>query len=171
MNRAGVERLRAEPLTAGAFAPFGEVIAAAEAAEVRTINLGYARRFHDLARLDLDTDGGRPVLSLFRVTPVPDPIRIARMERHPLSSQAFYPLGGRPWLVVVAPPGVFDPGALRAFLARADQGVNYRPGTWHHFCLALEAETDFLVIDRDGPGPDCDEVSVEPPREVIVAAV
>lgn len=160
--------LRPERLAAEAFAPFGEVISTETAREVRTINHGYARRFHDLARLELHAVGGRPLLSLFRVTPLPPPIRIARMERHPLSSQAFFPLGGRPWLVVVAPPGEFDPAALRAFLARPDQGVNYQPGTWHHFCLALQAESDFLVIDRGGPGRDCDEVELDPARPVLV---
>lgn len=160
--------LKPEPLTAEAFAPFGDVLEAGERAQVREINYGYARRFHDLARLDLGAEGGRPLLSIMRSTPLPGPIRIARMERHPLSSQAFYPLSGRPYLVVVAPAGEFDSAGLRAFLAGPAQGVNYHPGTWHHFSLALEAVSDFLVIDRGGPGENCDEVVLDPASPVHV---
>ena len=53
------------------------------------------------------------------------------------------------------------PGQLRAFLATAQQGVNYHPGTWHHPVLALNRESDFLVIDRGGDGPNCDEIFFE----------
>lgn len=159
-----------QPLTAEAFAPFGDVIAFDAPAEVREINDGHCLRFHDLARLELDAEAGRPLVSLFRASPLPLPIRVQRMERHPLSSQAFYPLGARPWLVVVAPPGPFDPAAVRAFLARGDQGVNYRPGTWHHFCLALGQVSDFLVIDRGGPGENCDEVELPVVRQVAVGS-
>ena len=68
--------------------------------------------------------------------------------------------------MVVAPRGWFDAGAIRAFLARGDQGVNYARGTWHHFHLALGAVGDFLVIDRSGPSSEKPsdnrtEVSVE----------
>jgi ureidoglycolate lyase len=105
---------------------------------------------------------GRAGISLFRSTPLPSPI-LRVMERHPFGSQAFMPLSGRPYLVVVAPPGDFDPGAVEAFLATPDQGVNYAPGVWHHFLLALEAESDFLVIDRLAPDENCDEVELAEP--------
>ncbi|MHB8787670.1 MAG: ureidoglycolate lyase, partial [Thauera sp.] len=83
------------------------------------------------------------------------------MERHPLASQAFIPMSGRPYLVVVAPAGE-APGAeaLKVFLARGDQGVNYATGVWHHPLLALGAVCDFIVIDRSGPGHNCDEVQL-----------
>lgn len=160
--------LKPEPLTAEAFAPFGDVVEAGERVQVREINYGHTQRFHDLARLDLTAAGGRPLLSIFRSTPLPRPIRIARMERHPLSSQTFFPLSGRPYLVVVAPRGEFDPAGLRAFLAGPAQGVNYHAGTWHHFSLALEAVSDFLVIDRGGAGENCDEVVLDPASPVHV---
>lgn len=80
------------------------------------------------------------------------------MERHPLSSQAFYPLGNSPYLVVVAPPGELDPSAVVAFVAQSDQGVNYHKGTWHHYSLALGGVSDFLVVDRISDDQNCDEV-------------
>jgi ureidoglycolate lyase len=79
------------------------------------------------------------------------------LERHPRGSQAFVPLSGTPYLVVVAE----DPSQRpRAFLARGDQGVNFRKGVWHHPLLALERVSDFLVVDREGEDDNCDEVSL-----------
>lgn len=153
--------LKPEPLTAKAFAPYGDVIECSDRAERRDINYGNTKRFHDLARLDLTAESGRPIVSIFRSSPVPRPIAVKVMERHPLSSQAFYPLSGRPYMVVVCAAGDFDGGRLRAFLAGPQQGVNYHKGTWHHYSLALDAASEFLVIDREGPEKNCDEVFIE----------
>jgi len=153
--------LKPESLTQSAFASFGDVVSTDTARERRAINYGQTDRFHDLARLDLTAQNGQPIISLFRTKPLPRPIPIKVMERHPLSSQAFYPLSGRPYLVVVAPSGDFDARGIRVFLAQGDQGVNYHAGTWHHFSLALDGISDFLVIDRDGPEKNCDEVFIE----------
>lgn len=161
--------LKPEPLTAAAFAPYGDVIECAQAAEERLINYGHTTRFHDLAALDLTANGGAPLINVFRSTPLALPIPIKVMERHPLSSQAFYPLSNHPYLVVVTPPGDFDESALKAFIAAPNQGVNYRKGTWHHYSLALEAVSDFLVIDRGGPEKNCDEVFLGDENPVLIA--
>ncbi len=153
--------LKPAPLTAEAFALFGDVIEAGGARELRHINYGYTQRFHDLARLDVTQAGGMPLVSLFRSTPLARPVAVKVMERHPLSSQAFYPLSGRPYMVVVADRGDFKVENLRAFVAAADQGVNYHAGVWHHFSLALDAPSDFLVIDRGGSDKNCDEVFLD----------
>jgi ureidoglycolate lyase len=81
------------------------------------------------------------------------------MERHPLSSQAFVPLSAAPFVVIVAQPGP-EPQArdLHAFITNGRQGVNFRRGTWHHPLLARGGVSDFIVIDRGGPGDDCDWV-------------
>lgn len=153
--------LKPEPLTAEAFAAYGDVIECASAKELRNINYGQTERYHDLAALDLAAENGKPLVSIFRSTPLPRPIAVKVMERHPLSSQAFYPLGNHPYMVVVAKAGEFDISKLRAFLAGPQQGVNYRKGTWHHYSLALDKVCDFLVIDRGGPEKNCDEVFLE----------
>lgn len=152
--------LKPAPLTAEDFLPYGDVIECADRVKQISINYGNTTRFHDLAGLDLDAELGRPIVSIFRSTPLPRPVEIRIMERHPLSSQAFYPLSARPYLVVVAPRGDFDPKKIQAFLAGPAQGVNYHRGTWHHYSLALDAVSDFLVIDRAGPGQNCDEVTL-----------
>ena len=155
------------PLTAEAFAPFGEVIEASGRAQIMPINYGQTTRFHDLARVDVADEGGHAITSLFRGKPLEPPI-LKIVERHPLGSQAFVPLSGRPYLVAVAPAGDFDPAKLTVFRASAGQGVNYAKGTWHHYLLPLEAESDFLVIDREGPGENLDEIELAPADQVMV---
>jgi ureidoglycolate lyase len=153
-----MRELAAEPLTADAFAPFGDVIEASDRAEVMPINYGWTTRFNALT--EVTVGDGQAVISLFRSKPL-DPLVLKVFERHPLGSQAFMPLQGRPYLVAVAPPGPFDAAAVRVFRAAASQGVNYARGTWHHFLLALEAESDFLVVDRDGgPGENLDGIEL-----------
>jgi ureidoglycolate lyase len=154
-------------LTAEAFAPYGEVIEASDRAQVLPINYGLTTRFHDLARIDVSDEGGHAIASIFRGRPLDPPI-LRIVERHPLGSQAFVPLSGRPYLVAVAPAGDFDPAKLTVFLAAPGQGVNYAKGTWHHFLLPLEDESDFLVIDREGPGENLDEIELAPADHVLV---
>ncbi|GAB2884547.1 ureidoglycolate lyase [Uliginosibacterium flavum] len=150
-----------EALTHAAFAPFGELIEASEEVRHYPINAGNTERYHDLAQLDAGPDG-RLILSIFRAQPRSLPFSVTMLERHPLGSQAFVPLSGKPYLVVVAAPGASPTAAdLRCFLARGDQGVNYAAGTWHHPLLALDTVCDFLVLDRSGPGANCDEILLE----------
>ncbi|MEX0759344.1 MAG: ureidoglycolate lyase, partial [Tistlia sp.] len=86
------------------------------------------------------------------------------LERHPLSSRAFMPLGGRPWLVVVADTPRAE--TCRAFRVRGDQGVQYHPGVWHHPLLVLDEPQDFLVVERAGPGTNLEEVRLAAPLEL-----
>jgi ureidoglycolate lyase len=155
------------PLTADAFAPFGDVIEASDRAEQIDINYGHTVRFNDLAAIDVTDEGGRAIVSLFRADPLIPPL-LKVFERHPLGSQAFVPLGAHGYLVAVAPAGDFDPSAVQVFVAGPDQGVNYRKGVWHHFLLALHARSDFLVIDRAGPGENLDEIHLAPADQILV---
>jgi len=78
------------------------------------------------------------------------------------------PLSNSPYLVVVAKPGSFLADNIEVFLAQPTQGVNFHAGTWHHFSLALEAQSDFLVVDRVGQGDNCDEVFLDTPIMVTI---
>lgn len=143
-----------EPLTKVAFAPFGEVIETA-GSDFFLINNGSTRRYHQLATVQTDD---RAILSLFVAEVLPMPLTIRMLERHPHGSQAFVPLHGQPFLIVVAPPAEApDPEAVRAFVTDGRQGINYHRGVWHHPVLALVPQDTFLVIDRAGTGPNCDE--------------
>lgn len=152
--------LSVQPLSKAAFSPFGDVVQT-DGAELRIINQGSTQRFHDLATIDAGQEGGRAIVSLFRGQAFAPPIDIAMMERHPLGSQLFYPLAPRPFLAVVAPDEGGVPGVPQAFLCPPGKGVNYARNTWHHPLLSLEEVSDFLVIDREGPGDNLEEHDYE----------
>lgn len=144
-------------LSATAFDPFGEVIEARDSVKHFQINSGNTERFHDLMKIELD-ESGHAIVSIFRGLPRELPFEIKMMERHPLGSQAFIPLNGRPYLVAVAPVSdTLTIKDIRIFLAQGHQGVNYRRSVWHHPLLALGETSDFLVIDRAGAGNNCEE--------------
>ncbi len=156
-------RLIAEPLTRAAFEPFGDVIET-QGAEHFAINNGTTERYHDLANIDVTGEGARVIANIFCGEPWVPPIEIKMLERHPLGSQAFMPIGPHPYLAVVADSGADGlPGELKAFLCQCDQGVNYARGIWHHPLLSLEARSDFLVIDRGGPGINLEERTLPSP--------
>ena len=152
-------KLLPTPLTAQAFAPFGRVIECG-AGEVLHINAGTCERHHALAPIDCAA-GRRPVVSIFRAQSRDLPLPITMMERHPLGSQAFVPMphvgGSGEWLIVVAPDEEGVPGAPRAFLARADQGVSYATNVWHHPLIALGGDRLFTVVDAIGEEPNLEE--------------
>ena len=151
-----------EPLTRTAFAEFGDVISI-DGARHFPINGGTTERFHDLATIDVQDAGGRPLVNVFRGQPRALPFELTMMERHPLGSQAFIPLGDFRYLVVVAPAGPFDEQRMRAFGVGGGVGVNYARGVWHHPLIALDTVGDFLVIDRGGNQPNCDEIDLLEP--------
>ncbi len=153
--------LKPIPLTAEGFADYGEVIEVRGTAP-KPINYGQTDRYDDLAQIDVSRDGGRPLLSIFRSRPVSLPFQVRLLERHPLGSQAFFPLHRRPFLVVVAGGNEMpDEDSVQVFITDGRQGVSYAPGTWHHYQLSLDRDSDYLVIDRGGPGNNCDEVQLE----------
>lgn len=157
--------LVAQPLSAQAFAPYGEVIEAQGSAQ--GMNQGFGRRYNDLAEVQVDAEGGRPAISIVACVAEQFPVRLRLMERHPLGSQAFIPLDGQRFLVVVAPAG--NPPApedLQAFVTDGRQGVNYGRGTWHHPLVALERNCHFAEFHRAGPGKNCDEAPLS--RPVVV---
>ena len=150
-------KLNITPLTRAAFAPFGDIISTKEHDHF-LINAGSTERYHDLAKVEL-LEGGRALINIFRATPLTYPLNIKMVERHPLGSQAFIPMNGGSYLVLVAKAGEsVDASDLTAFIASGDQGVNYHAGTWHHPILALDKVSDFIVVDRGGDGHNCDEI-------------
>lgn len=148
--------IRTEPLTAAAFAAFGDVIEAT-GAPAFAFNGGMADRWHDLARVEARGEGARLGLSLARARPYALPLELALVERHPLGSQAFVPLSPDPFLVVVAPDEGGRPGRPRAFLTAPGQGVNYLAGVWHGVLTPLGRVAPFLILDRIGPGSNLEE--------------
>jgi len=144
------------PLTSKGFAPFGKVFAF-DPHEARPVNDGNALR-GDLP-FDFTVFEGQPRLSLFRVQAQTLPLRVKAFERHPHSSQMFYPISARAFLVVMAPrasDGSPDVAKAEAFIGQAGQGVLYRPAVWHAPMVALDADGDFLMlIGEQDTSEDC----------------
>lgn len=150
--------LTAQPLTATAFAAFGQVVAVPSTgpgAVPRGINGGNAWRYDVVPDLQLHAAGGCATLAVFRAAARDFPLAVVEMERHALGSQTFIPLGTHRFVVVVAAAasacGAHD---LQAFITDGQQGVVLAPGTWHHALLAVEGG-DFAVLERKGAHTDC----------------
>lgn len=143
-----------QPLTADAFAPFGQVLETAGDPD-RLINQGLCGRWHDRARLDIVD--GEVGISLFRSETRALPYRLEMVERHPLGSQAFIPMSHDPFLVIVAPDAGGVPGRPLAFRTQAGQAINIARNTWHGVLTPLHAPGLFAVIDRIGAGANLEE--------------
>jgi ureidoglycolate hydrolase len=130
-----------KPLTRAGFAPFGEVLDT-EGAQVRLINAGTCKRFHALATVETRGGDARAVVSLFRAEPTALPLHLSMMERHPLGSQASWPLSGGDWLVAVAPDENGLPGAPLVF------GAYPAPQFGHHARLCPTSEARHLRTTR-----------------------
>ncbi len=170
-----IQELQLQPLTQMAFAPFGEVIEAVGEASY-WINDQQTERFHALslatASPALNQQGAVNVgMSIFRNQVVLHlPAAIHMLERHPLGSQAFMPLAGQSFVIVVAKPlneVQPDEAEIYAFLSNGRQGVNYHAGVWHHPLMTLEAPSDFLVVDRIGKGHNCDVHQLSQPVVIV----
>ena len=142
------------PLTAEAFAPYGDVIAVAGAPD-KLINQGMCGRHHDLARLDFSD--GRAGISLFDAKARSFPYHVDMVERHPDGSQAFIPIDNVPFLVVVADDEAGKPVNLKAFVTRPGQSINLHRGVWHGVLAPIGKPGQFVVIDRIGDGPNLEE--------------
>ncbi len=153
--------LRPEPLTAAAFAPFGEVLEAS--GDFRLINQGLCKRHHDRATLDFGPDG-RAGISIFHAEPRALPYAFDLIERHPDGSQAFLPMTAHPFLVIVAKGPQSTP---RAFLTNGAQGINLNRGTWHGVLTPLHAPGLFAVVDRIGLTPNLEEHRFNEPWTVL----
>jgi len=163
-----VRTITTEPLTRGAFAPFGQVIEA-EGAHHYPINAGNCERFHDLARVELGGVHPRPLISILKSKCFTLPLALRMVERHPLGSQAFYPLSSHPFLVIVAPDESGTPRTPRAFVTGPGQGVNIAMNTWHGVLTPLDIDAEFLCIDRGGEGNNLEEHFFAEPWVVAAA--
>jgi ureidoglycolate lyase len=159
--------LMAQPLSAEAFAPYGEVVGSAGCGG-RAINAGTSLRV-EMGEPDILDAGGRPSLSVFRARAIALPFAARVLERHRLGSQTFLPLGATPYLVLVAlGADAPDTATLRAFLAGPGVGITLRRDVWHHPLMAL-ADGDFAVLERAGPQVDCELVPLPDAPWVIRA--
>ncbi|WBU64262.1 ureidoglycolate lyase [Paracoccus aerodenitrificans] len=156
--------IKVQPLTSEAFAAFGDVLEVNGPADIM-INKGKCGRHHDRAKLD--QDGGKMGISLFEAQIRQMPYTLDLMERHPLGSQAFIPMSQSRFLVAVADDDNGVPVNIRAFMARAGQGVNLHRNVWHGVLCPLDGNGVYAVIDRIGEGKNLEEHILENPFVLI----
>ncbi|MGJ8615340.1 MAG: ureidoglycolate lyase [Sulfitobacter sp.] len=148
------QRIKVVPLTAEAFAPFGDLMDASGTPD-KMINQGKCGRFHDCATLDFSD--GRAGISIFQGEKETLPLKLELVERHPEGSQAFVPMSADSFLVVVASDEGGTPKEPRAFLTAPGQAINFHRGTWHGVLAPLSEPGIFAVIDRIGDGANLEE--------------
>jgi len=117
--------LRIEPITAAAFAPYGTLIEAEEDGKL-----------FDSADARLVLDRGTPrfyVMNLHR-----RPMEFTSITRHLEVTQCLASVGGKPWVIAVAPPdrpddaaGEPDLSQLVAFRVEGHQAIMLGRSTWH----------------------------------------
>jgi len=152
--------IMAKPLTAEAFAPYGDLLDVSGEPD-KIINQGFCGRYHDRAKMDFGPDG-RAGISLFKAKPRETPYVLDLMERHPDGSQAFLPMSTDPFLIIVAGDEDGKPGVPEAFVSAAGQGINYHRNVWHGVLTPLHEPGLFAVVDRIGDTPNLQEVWLEP---------
>ena len=132
--------LIARPLTAEAFAPYGEVLAAPD---------DFGRTYIERALANGRADA-TPSLSFSKAKPITSlPLRAVQMERHEFSSQSFVPMDAGRWFVIVAPKradGQPDAGRAEAFVAGPGQGVTYGMNVWHHPLSVIGEPIRFAIV-------------------------
>lgn len=156
--------IRIEPISAEAFAPFGDLLDCGGDPD-KWINQGKCGRYHDRATLDFDD--GRAGISLFKAELRELPLTLDMVERHPLGSQAFIPMSHDAFLVIVAQETGTGPGNPRAFLTQPGQAINFHRGTWHGVLTPIAGSGLFAVVDRIGAGENLEEHWFETPYQVV----
>jgi len=140
-----IRQLEVERPTAEAIAPFGELLGG-EVASASPSSFYDQKVTTYRPRFVSDADTEIAVCTLQR-----RPMQVRWMERHFKHTQAFLPLGGRPFVAVLAPPTdseLPDLDHARAFLFDGDAGLLMHIGTWHEFPFALVDGTQVVVILR-----------------------
>lgn len=155
--------IRAEPLTAEVFAPFGQLIETPTAPS----------RLYFSDALRSTRPQARPSLSLAYRTPSSLPLTATMMERHRFSSQSFVATDVARWLVLVAPHAVSggpDMTRARAFLPSAGQGVTFAADVWHHPLTVFDRPGSFAIyMWLDGTNGDEEFFTLPQPVAIDIA--
>jgi ureidoglycolate hydrolase len=148
-----VLQIKAEPLAADAYRPFGQVIGMARV-RMKIVN----DRFH-----------------MATITMKHQPFRITHLHRHLKSTQALIPLGGRACLVVASPTldlnSPADLTQVKAFINDGSCGVNLDLGTWHVPLLPFGSEMSMVNIQGEHAGEDIEQRSFEATFQTVIEVV
>jgi ureidoglycolate hydrolase len=137
-------------LTAAAFAPYGEVIA-----PLATGGQGAETRYDpetSASEAKLVLTNGVPRLWVMQLPHVG--LSFSRIARHRRVTQCLGSLGGKEWLIGVAPPGDFfnDAGPrlddIVAFRVPGDRLIKLHVGTWHAGPHFVHDECFFVNLEN-----------------------
>jgi ureidoglycolate lyase len=108
--------------------------------------------------------------------PRPRDMRVKWMERHPRHTQLFVPLGGSPYVMVLAPPNdeeLPDLDEVRAFRFDGSTAFMLHRDTWHDYPYAILRGCELLIMmrnetygslqtleDGESHGPDLDKKDI-----------
>jgi ureidoglycolate lyase len=134
--------LAVQPLKAAAFAPFGQVIAPAPDGKPFGPDDAQLELERGIPRFYMMTLKGR------------DPLVFNVITRHLSVTQCLASVGGKSWLIAVAPPvGPDDPGrmpdpaAIKAFLVPGNLAIKLHRSTWHAGPFFKDPALDFLNLE------------------------
>lgn len=155
--------LQLQPLTAEAFAPYGDVIER-RADRRLPMNADRFTRYNDLASVDVGNEAAAVNVSIIDCVVVSSlPYDITVLERHPKGSQAFIPLDQKPFVVVVTDAASApDLSRLQAFRSDGRQGINMHRGVWHIPLIGFSEGQTLLIVDYKG-GNNCDTFELTTP--------
>lgn len=144
-DSTAIHRLVPAPAEPDALAEFGWAIASVPSIPARPLNF-----YPGVLRMPAPfVSDDQTELTLVRLAR--RPFEVVYLERHFRHTQVFLPLGGRPYVLVLASPRFDDlppPAALRAFRFAGDCGFCLRLGCWHEFPFAIEDDSDMVVVLR-----------------------
>lgn len=144
---AEVRVLKAKRATAKALSPFGELLGFDSAVPPLPIDFyGGNAQVRRVVSFVSDGQTEMPIVTLQR-----RPFEVRWMERHFKHTQAFLPLGSRPFVAAFAPPNAGptpDLDRVEAFLFDGQAGFVMRVGTWHEFPFAVLDDTHLIMILR-----------------------
>lgn len=127
-----VVRLKVQPMTREAFAPFGVLI-------------------DSRGSVEIDLGEGKP--SLTGATSEWRPLQFDFMARHKRTMQVFSPLASSRSVIAVAPPNsgnAPDGESIVAFLVDGRLPYAFHKGTWHTPPFPVGEWASYLVVDRAG---------------------
>ena len=142
----GPRVIAAKPLTAEAFAPYGQVLQGTGRATERKEFASHMQNGRPHAK---------PNMTYMKVLPATERVLVRAVERHPFSNQTFVPLNGTRHLVAVCPSAADGSpvvARLEVFVASGSQAVNYDANVWHAPRTALSSPGEFVMFRWDDGG-------------------
>jgi ureidoglycolate lyase len=141
--------IKVKPATPEAVAPYGKIIGPGSDVKPGASNF-YHGKVATSKPVQFKSDDDT-CLSLAIVQP--RALEIEYLERHFKHTQAFIPLGGKPYIAVFGAPTpegeLPDLDKLEAFQFSGDDGFCMHIGTWHEFPFAIEPDTHVIVVLRN----------------------